>query len=512
MSSYSSGKPLILIVDDEPASFDLLTTLLERENYAVVTSVTGKQALQIYQQQSPDIVLLDVMMSPLDGFEVCRQIRQMPNGEHTPILMVTSLNDDEIIKRVFAVGAADYVEKPFRLIELQQRIRRLLKATLAERSEREQRLFAEALLEITKVLNSTLRIEEVLERILTTLGRVIPHTSASILLQREGVVSVVKKHNGEIMLDETSSPEAFAWEQTNISFRQMIETRTALLIPQNREQLAWPDIEGLTVDIQSYVGAPIVLGEEIIGFINLGSNIPFFFNQRHAQWLQAFADQAATAIRNARAYEQTQELVAIEERQRIARDLHDAISQTLFSANMIAETMPHLWTTDPEGVQSGLTKLAQLTKSALAEMRTLLLELRPSALAEVPLEKLIHQLANAFISRSDAEITVFIEGNFNLPEAVHETFYRITQESLNNVIKHTHANNVAIRLRGFEDYVTLQIHDDGDGFDLTQVQPEHMGLRIMQERATSIQAQLTIDSQVGMGCAIELVWYKENIT
>src|SRR5690606_27738926 len=125
------------------------------------------------------------------------------------------------------------------------------------------------------------------------------------------------------------------------------------------------------------------------------SSTPGYFSPTHAERLQAFAGLAAIALQNALFYDQAQELAALEERQRLARNLHDAVSQMLFSASVIAEALPHLWERDPERVRPQLAELHKLTRGALAEMRMLLMELRPTALQEAELNELLQQLTDA---------------------------------------------------------------------------------------------------------------------
>jgi signal transduction histidine kinase len=145
--------------------------------------------------------------------------------------------------------------------------------------------------------------------------------------------------------------------------------------------------------------------------------------------------------------------------------------------------------------------LRQLSRGALAEMRTLLLELRPAALVEAGLEDLLQQLGEAVTGRTGVPVTVEVEGRCELPDELHVAFYRIAQEALNNVVKHARASQVDVGLHCTPnlDSITLTIQDDGRGFDPDDVSPEHMGLNIMRERAEAVGARLEIASQVGQG-------------
>ena len=127
ISEASSPKtPLILIVDDDLFMRKILVRYLERENYHILEAADGMEALQIYQDRQPDMVLLDAMMPVLDGFECCSRLQELPNGDHTPVLIITALDDRESVDRAYEVGASDYITKPIHWAVLRQRVRRLL--------------------------------------------------------------------------------------------------------------------------------------------------------------------------------------------------------------------------------------------------------------------------------------------------------------------------------------------------------------------------------------------------
>jgi signal transduction histidine kinase len=209
------------------------------------------------------------------------------------------------------------------------------------------------------------------------------------------------------------------------------------------------------------------------------------------------------------------------ERSRLARDLHDAVTQTLFSASLIAETLPRSWERDQKKGRRLLEELRQLSRGALAEMRTLLLELRPAALVETRLSDLLHQLAEAATGQGGVPVEVTVEGECALPQDVHIALYRITQEALNNVTKHARASQVTVHLccppfSSIEtdgeqrEKVKLVVSDDGRGFDPDEVSPDSLGLGIMQERAEAIGATLEIESGPGHGSGtqIKVMWEK----
>ena len=193
------------------------------------------------------------------------------------------------------------------------------------------------------------------------------------------------------------------------------------------------------------------------------------------------------------------------ERTRLARDLHDAVTQTLFSASLIAEVLPDLWEMKPEEGRKRLEELRQLTRGALAEMRTLLVELRPNALVDVPLPVLLKQLCDSFIGRARLPVQLNVDGQHTLSPEVQLAYYRITQEALNNIVKHAKATQVIVTLR-LDNVVRLSIVDNGVGFDPASVPPNHLGTNIMRERAEAIGATYSLYSEPGEGTQISVTW------
>lgn len=199
------------------------------------------------------------------------------------------------------------------------------------------------------------------------------------------------------------------------------------------------------------------------------------------------------------------EEAVVNERTRLARDLHDAVTQTLFSSTLIAEVMPDIWAANPAEGRRRLEELRQLTRGALAEMRTLLVELRPNALVEIPLATLLRQLSDAVIGRARLQVDLHVSGERTLPPDVKITLYRIAQEALNNVVKHAGAANAVISLC-LAPTVRLTVADNGSGFTPGSVSGAHLGLKIMRERADAIGARLTLDSTPGEGTQVTAVW------
>jgi GAF domain-containing protein/HAMP domain-containing protein len=291
---------------------------------------------------------------------------------------------------------------------------------------------------------------------------------------------------------------------------QVAQSGEPLLIPDVSEDpwyFAAPDTE-----VCSELCVPLILKGEVIGVLDAESDRLDAFSESDVVILQTLANQAAVAIENARLFEQTHQLAAMEERNRLARDLHDAVTQTLFSSSLLAEALPVLWDKDQTEGRKLLNEIRQLCRGALAEMRTLLMELRPASLVEASLQELLNQLRDSVIGRTGVPVTLTIEGPYVLPPDVHTAFYRIVQEALNNIVKYSQASQVSITLQCVplgdenERRVELQVIDDGVGFDLDDISPESLGIGIMRERARAIDAKLEIDTEIGRGTEIWVVW------
>ncbi|HET7035177.1 MAG TPA: GAF domain-containing sensor histidine kinase, partial [Thermomicrobiaceae bacterium] len=259
--------------------------------------------------------------------------------------------------------------------------------------------------------------------------------------------------------------------------------------------------------IRSWVGIPLRFRQRTLGLLTMTYGEPNYFTARHVRLLRAVAAQAAVAIENARLVAATREGAALEERQRLARELHDAVSQTLFSASLVGDVLPTLWQRNPERAAEALEDLRALTRGALAEMRTLLFELRPAALVETPLADLLQHLAHAVTGRARLPVALAVEPVPALPPEVQLACYRIAQEALNNVVKHAEASSVGLDLSAAPaGQVRLRVRDDGRGFDPDETAPGHFGMQTMRERAAAIGAALTVASQPGGGTELLLAW------
>ena len=253
------------------------------------------------------------------------------------------------------------------------------------------------------------------------------------------------------------------------------------------------------------LAVPLALRDGVFGAIALHFRQPRRFDEHYERVARAFADQAALAIESARLRARVAESAAEGERSRLARDLHDSVTQSLFAASLKAEALSRVDDVSPR-TRDTIEQVRRLTRGALAQMRTMLLEMRGEPLSDVPLPELLRHLAEAAASSSHVDVSLTVRGAAGLPADLHETLYRIAQEALNNVVRHARAARAWVMLEVAAGSVRLVVGDDGLGFDPAVPRASHLGLRTMQERAHSAGADFRLSTRVGSGTVIGVEW------
>jgi signal transduction histidine kinase len=395
---------------------------------------------------------------------------------------------------------------------------RLHQAEQARRLEAEQRRrVAEGLRDILAILNSKRPLPDILNYIVMQASHLLGSTAC--------VLYHVNRRREQIEIEAGYGlPADFAslkWIPLypGGAVQRMLDSEPYMIadIPRHVSQLI-PDGDFSSVDpalrawlkvlhenYTAYLGVPLIVNNEIYGCMGLYFVEAHEFTDEAVRLALAFSDQAALAIENAQLHKQIEETAAITERNRLARDLHDSVTQTLFSASLIAKVLPRLWQRDEAEGWKRLEELHHLTRGALAEMRTLLLELRPTALADTELDQLLRHLVEAAMGRAGIPIELSTVGTCAVDRETKIAIYRIAQEALNNIAKHADATQVEVVLDCTAEDVSLRITDDGIGFSTEEVTADHLGLRIMHERAQSIGATLQIESASAQGTRVVFV-------
>jgi signal transduction histidine kinase len=251
---------------------------------------------------------------------------------------------------------------------------------------------------------------------------------------------------------------------------------------------------------------PIRAKGEVLGVLSVVGAVGQQFSREEVTLLDTIADQIGVAVENARLYQKAEQLAVMKERSRLARELHDSVTQALYSMTLLAEAGQRLVATgNLERVESYLARLGEAAQQALKEMRLLVHELRPPVLEKEGLVGALQQRLDAVEGRSGVETRLRVEGVLELPALVEEELYRIAQEALNNALKHAAATLVTIHIRADDQDVELEVVDNGAGFNPDTVSHRGgVGLASMRERAEGLDGSFTILSAPGEGTRVKI--------
>jgi signal transduction histidine kinase len=267
--------------------------------------------------------------------------------------------------------------------------------------------------------------------------------------------------------------------------------------------IGWPDAHPA---MASFLGVPIVAKGQIIGaFYLTDKRHHASFSEDDTRLIEMLAAHAAVAIENARLFERSRELSVVEERNRLARDLHDSVTQTLFSVVLNADAALTMLCRDASQAQPQLEKVRDLARDALQEMRSLIFELRPAELEADGLVATLRKHIDVLQRVRRIDIALTVRGERRLAPDVEQGLFRIAQEALNNALKHAQAQHITIDI-DLERGARLSVHDDGGGFDPASpaARSKRLGLTSMRERADAIDATLVIESQPGAGTRVRI--------
>lgn len=258
--------------------------------------------------------------------------------------------------------------------------------------------------------------------------------------------------------------------------------------------------------LHSLVSVPLQAKGNVLGVIFTVTRNYHDFTEQDVGLMTAIGQQVGVAIENARFYEQAQQAAALQERQRLARELHDSATQSLYAVTMFAEAAARLLKSgDIEPAANHLQDVRETAREALQEMRLLIFELRPPILEEEGLVAALQTRLEMVEERSGLETEFKAEQIAELPPNIEESFYRVAQETLNNILKHAQARTVSVQLCQNQHTVTLEISDDGVGFDPMTIEGKGgLGLKGMTERVTLLGGQLTVNSKPGAGTKVRV--------
>jgi PAS domain S-box-containing protein len=383
---------------------------------------------------------------------------------------------------------------------------------LLEQRVRERTRELSALLAFSRQASATLEVRPLMQLVVEEVSRLVDNSGVSLLML-EGDTLKMAAHRGPL-------PVTMA-EQVRLTVN---DPGIRALLLNDPAPIVLPDIdaEGQAAEairrvggdllalgdrLRSVMWVPLVVKGRLIGGLGVAHHEPERYSDREAGLVQAMANQAAIAIENARLYEQAHELAVMHERQRLARELHDSVTQSLYSLSLMAEAARRLVTAG--NMDRGIGYLGRIGESAqqvLKEMRLLVYELRPLMLERDGLASALKQRLETVEGRAGVETKLVVEGSGLLPEHIETELYRIAQEALNNSLKHSNANAVAVHLDTSSDVITLKVQDNGRGFSKEEIADKGgLGLVSIQERTTRLGGTAEIKSAPGQGVTIDVI-------
>jgi signal transduction histidine kinase len=302
-------------------------------------------------------------------------------------------------------------------------------------------------------------------------------------------------------------------------YRQIERDRQPIIVNDSRQSLLswlWSKVmddarsSSLYRATRAWMALPLRFREEVLGVLRVDHHEQGYFDPERVKLLKAIGSQAALAMHHSKLQEQERAVAVIAERNRIARELHDAVSQTLFAAHVQAGTLVKVASRGAAAIDLDLLRrlaaeLERLTRGALAEMRILMYELRPDALQGARLADLLQHVVGALQCRGEYSVTQNLAEREPLSDTVRTHVYRIAQEAISNAARHSGARNISITWTvDAPAGPTLTVADDGKGFDPSEERPGHFGLANMRSRAEEIGATLSVDSTPGKGTEVRL--------
>src|SRR5207237_2973349 len=366
------------------------------------------------------------------------------------------------------------------------------------------------LLEVSQAVSSTLELQPLLGIILDQLKSVVDYSAAAIYLGSDAAEYRLHEYRGPLPREDVVglgvSPEATRLIHDAIARAGpiIVENRAdetpLMLAPGGSRKPLPPEAVGHG---RAVLWLPIVTRGAIVGALGVVHPQPGYYTERHGQLAMAFAQQVGSALENARLYEQAQGKAVLEERQRLARELHDSVSQVLYSIALNASSAAALRASDPERAAALQHDVHELAGVGLAEMRALIFELRPESLEREGLVSALHKQADAVTARHAIAVRVSVVEEPEISLAAKEALYRIAQEALQNVAKHARAQSAELALDQIGSEVILRIKDDGRGFDADRSYPGHLGLHSMRERTAAVGGALHVQSSPGQGTSVE---------
>ena len=362
------------------------------------------------------------------------------------------------------------------------------------------------LAEIGVVLGSTLAIEEIYEQFADQVQKLIPSDRIVISDVDIDAWTITPVYVAGLQIDgwAPDTPRSLALTP----LEDLVRNQTLLVMDiWESERLAQAHVglvDGLEAGLGSGLAVPLIARDSTVGILSLRRLDPHGYTPREVELAGQVANQIAPAIENARLYKQAGVLAAHEERNRLARDLHDSVTQTLYSLTLHSEASNRLAEAgDLERAQAHLEQMGESAHQALKEMRLLVYQLRPPALEDAGLINALQHRLDAVEERSGVRARLILDREYKLPARIENALFPVAIEALNNAIKHANASTLEVRISSVDGGIELTVEDNGRGFDETgRAARGGVGMASMSERMRNIDGRLSVESVVGEGTTV----------
>jgi signal transduction histidine kinase len=359
-----------------------------------------------------------------------------------------------------------------------------------------------ALRDVMGVASESLELQEVLGRLLDRVARLMKSGVGAIYLLDEQRTTL--RLASSCGIPASVVPEIDSVAVTSGFVGRPIEWSESSAVLDITESLQ-PLLTALGAgEAAASVVAPVRSRGESLGVLSVVGQPGRVFDDGDVALLTSIADQIGVVVENARLYRQAEQLAVVRERERLARELHDSVTQSLYSLTLLAEASQRLiGAGDWSRVREYVGRLGEIAQQALREMRLLVYQLRPLVLKREGLAGALQQRLDAVEKRAGVDARLLVGGTIELPPSVEEELYRIAQEALNNALKHAAPSSVTVRIYADEEGVILEVLDDGRGFDPSSIGAEGgMGLVSMRERTERLGGRLDVRSVPGEGTIV----------
>lgn len=506
VASDKKTENTILVVDDTPIYRQTLACLLGGQGFIVHTANSGESALNLARSQPPDLILLDVNMPGMDGYETCRQLKADAKTSAIPVIFISG--EDRAVNKVqaFACGAVDFIVKPHHNEEVLARVnthlalhglQKHLEERVSERTAELETANAELARQIAErelaeaaLCERESRIRRLVEA--NIIGVIFwnidgPVTDANDAFLRMLAYSRQDLAAGRVRWDHMTPPEHR--DATAQAFATLM--RDGVCPPYEKEYLGQ---DGKRVPV--LVGSALMDGE-MDGKSACGISFVLDLSER-----KGFERQLLESRERLRELAAHRDAVREQERKRIAREIHDELGSLLTALKMDI-SLARMSSGEDAALQERLAQMRDLVDKTIQMVRQVATQLRPAAL-NLGIVPALEWLVQEFGQRSGIVCTLDTGGEIEMDDVHATAIFRIVQESLTNIARHAEASSVEVSLLRQDGAIVLRIADDGRGFDSDSLQNDSFGLLGIRERAQALDATADIVSTPGTGCTVSI--------